>query len=312
MAGHRPFSELREKMKPMTATEVRTRAAAAWADLDLVYPKTAIGSFEHLAEADIGTLERTLERIQESRRPEIGLAEIASVGHFLDEKLLRREALSLTIPMRDFVALSGGDFSTRMNCCGVELLCGRDGVHVWLALPPVIEPNREALNAEILRRLGWNRVRELPKSTGSDGVSPGAETVGEIGVTARAAGRDNRDSDRPADLSDEAKIIAAKAAIAAYGRDKQLPGAATLALFGELDYARACNDSSHRAWDAPVFYDIERNDHSLSAEPLSRAIDQIWIRENGGAYADLVCSRAERLAEMVYRGNAAADGERAE
>jgi hypothetical protein len=298
-------------------------------------------------------------------RTPIGHAEIAAVAHFLDEKNLSREVLSLTIPRRDFHELWPLNTSSKCRTLGIELLCGREEVQVWLVLPKVIEPNREALKMEILRRLGWGGLGELPKSASSNGVSPSAKPVGEVGVTSSAAGRDNRDSNRPADLTHEEKVIAAKHAIAVYAREKKLPSAEALALFSELDgwfprggaaavgvdLAKPGADRTARWWlgqspaaMAPVSLptseelcsgfggleynfiafdevtdlgcgapaNINRHAHRLSSESLSRAADQIWCANSSGSYADLVCSRAERLAEMVYRGDAAADSERAE
>lgn len=212
----------------------------------------------------------------------------------------------------------------RFFLIGIEVLCGgrlvTEPVAIFARLGAGVDANSKALLAKIQRCLTGGRITELPKSPSGDRVSPRAETIGKIPVTSSAAGRDNRDSNSLAHLSDEAKVIAAKEAIAAYARNKQLPSAAHLALFGELDGKRAGNKGPGLgqagwmpapAWHAQIdrlFDDIKRNDHRLSAEPLSRAIDQIWVRENGGAYADLVCSRAERLAEMVCRTEAAADG----
>lgn len=223
------------------------------------------------------------------------------------------------------------------------------------AWPQMIKPNFEALRVEILRCLGRGAVGELPKSASGNGVSPGVKTFREVGVTAGAAGRDNRDSNRTADLTHEEKIIAAKHAISVYARDKKLPSTEMLATFGELDRAKASGgaaavgvdlakpgadktvwwiatdectglldddtlvdfaDADHRIAAAlarrGATANINRHAHRLSSESLSRAADQIWSANSGGSYADLVCSRAERLAEMVYRGDSAADRERAE
>lgn len=249
----------------------------------------------------------------------------------------------------------------------IEILRG-DPDQVWPMacirrdLDGVIYADREALILEIEGCFQGCCVAELPQSASSNGVSPSAKTVGEVRVTASAAGRDNGNSNRMADLSHEEKIIAAKAAIAVYAREKNLPSAKTLALFGELDRAKAsggaaavgvdlaeagadrtvwawaskrlemdpvslptseelCRGFGGRQYDFIAFDEasdlgcgapanINRHAHRLSSESLSRAADQIWSANSGGTYADLVCSRPERLAEMVYRGDAAADGER--
>lgn len=280
---------------------------------------------ENLAEADIGTLERTLERMQESRVERPGssvlcLTDLMLVAKQVNRAGFRCESVSLTLPERDFRSLSrelsfcAGQGHTTFFYNDMEILRGVDEVIVWLDIP-VIHPDREALEAEILRCLGRDAVGKLPEGAGGNRVSPRAEPIGEIPVTPSPASGDDRDSNSLAHLSDEAKVIAAKEAIATYARKKQLPSAAHLALFGELDGKAAGNKRAQSIVDmirmpGPDIDidDIDRNDHSLSAEPLSRAIDQIWVRENGGPYADLVCSRAERLAEMVWRAEAATDG----
>jgi hypothetical protein len=202
---------------------------------------------------------------------------------------------------------------------GIEILCGNPGENpapsAWVDPFKVdlIDADRKALIAKMQRCLKGCGVSELPKSPGGDSVRASAESIGEIPVTPSPASGDDRNPNSLAHLSDEAKVIAAKHAIAAYGRNKQLPSASVSALFRELDGKAAGNKGAapKHAWQGVkwvVVDDINRNDHSLSTEPLSRAIDQIWVRENSGSYADLVSSRAERLAEMVCRTEAAADG----
>jgi hypothetical protein len=274
---------------------------------------------------------------------------------------------SLVIPARDFCMLlddarmvsfkvdGASSGTSAMRVYDIEILRGERGIGIFG--PKMIPSNRKALDAEILRCLGRGSVAELPQSASSNGVSPSAKTIGEVRVTTSPASRDNRDSNRTADLSHEAKIIAAKHAIAVYAREKKLPGAEMLAAFGELDRAKASGGvatvgvdlakpgSDKTAvhvtageWQGVVWIDesnmvtpkwirdavgdraigqingapanINRHAHRLSSESLRRAADQIWIGNSGGTYADLVCSRPERLAEMVYRGDSAPDGER--
>jgi hypothetical protein len=245
---------------------------------------------------------------------------------------------SLVIPAQDFCALlddtrmnsikvaADSNGASAMRVYDIEILRGENGIGIFG--PKMISANREALDAEILRCLGRDGVRELPESPSSNGVSPSAKPVGEVRVTTSPASRDNRDSNRTADLSHEAKVIAAKHAIAVYAREKKLPGAEMLAAFGELDRAKASGGAAavgvdlrpgalnwvpaswmDAKWVEATPANINRHAHRLSSESLRRAADQIWIGNSGGAYADLVCSRPERLAEMVYRGDAAADGE---
>jgi hypothetical protein len=270
--------------------------------------------------------------------PPIDIAAIHRVHHLMRQRNLDPKRLSLTIPAGDFLGMFIGNTKSRrdgecygstMRVCDIEILRGTDDVIAWLNAVKMVESDREALRVEIYRCLGRDAIGELPKSASSNGVSPSAKTVGEIAVAASPASRDNRDSNRTADLSHEAKVIAAKHAIAVYAREKKLPGAEMLAAFGELDRAKASGGAAAvgvdlrpgalnwvpaswmgAKWVEATPANINRHAHRLSSESLRRAADQIWIGNSGGTYADLVCSRPERLAEMVYRGDAAADGER--
>ena len=235
----------------------------------------------------------------------------------------RANAISVSLPERDFRSimrgLGGRPDATKFRYNGAEFLRGGKEVIIWWAVK-MVESDREALEAEILRCLGRGGVAKLPQSASGNGVSPRAKPVSEVGIAPSPASGNDRNPNGLAHLSNEAKIIAAKEAIAAYARNKQLPSAEHLALFGELDGKRAGNKGANprieelRAsadWsDLDFAAHIKRNNNRLSAEPLSRAIDQLWVRENGGSYADLISSRSERLAEMVCRGDSAADGER--
>jgi hypothetical protein len=294
-------------LAPMTATEVRLRREAEFARMDRVQKE---------AEA----VKYWLKFAPPVEYPPIDIHRLHDVYMLLCARRLDPGSVSIAIPEKDFLALRG-EFSPKldestssMRWFGMEILRGgREDVAIWLSADlKMVKPDRIALEAEILRRLGRGGVGELPQSASSNGVSPSVKTVGEIGVTPGAAARSDRNPNRFAHLSDEAKVIAAKAAIAAYGRDKNLPAASALALFRELDGKRAGNKraGAKHAWSSFKFVEVSNihgNDHSLSAEPLSRAIDQIWVRENGGAYADLVCSRAERLAEVANAGDPAAN-----
>lgn len=317
-----------------------------------------------------------------------------ALAHYLDSKILPRSAAEITIPRYLFFAIAeatgfvGRGRRMQWHGMGINIATSGDDAFGVALCGVEIESHREALTSEMLSRLKRGCIAELPEGTGGNRVSPRAEPIGKIPVTPSPAGGDDRNPNSLAHLSDEAKVVAAKEAVAAYARNKQLPSAAHLALFGELDGKRAGNKGSdepptsgrlrsafsvgkwggirwvatdfaapgadktvaaiRRAdgsivatnlpagtvvataigdkfasftvlrdatgeteiFSARIVDDIKRNDHSLSAEPLSRAIDQIWVRENGRPYADLIGSRAERLAEMVCRGDSAADGER--
>jgi hypothetical protein len=269
---------------------------------------------------------------------------IYDVAHYLNERCISAKALDLALPTEDFFDLSeemgcGRSLATTwMDVHGLRVLRGTSAfiVHYDLghgSLHGMVDADMKALTSEILRRLNRHGVRELPKSASSNGVSPSAKTIGEVGVTSSAAGRDNGDTHRTANLSHEEKIIAAKEAIAVYAREKNLPSAEMLATFGELDRAKASGGAAAVGVDLPATSgrllascvvgrwngvkwieaapaNINRHAHRLSSESLGRAADQIWSANSGGTYADLVCSRPERLADMVYRGDSAADGER--
>lgn len=260
---------------------------------------------------DIGALERLAPK-----RPPIDVIAIHRVHRLLRRRNLDPSAVSITVPEADFLALAdftfNGDTSaSKLRCCDIEILRGRDGVMVWLnPCIKMVESDRKALEMEILRCLGWDSVAELPQSASGNGVSPSAKAVGEIGVAPGAASGNDRNPDGFAHLSNEAKIIAAKAAIARYAREKKLPSAEHLALFRELDSHFPRNKGSRRSGIA-MLDDIDRNDHSLSSESLGRAADQAWIREGGAPYRHLIGTAAQRLAEVVNAGDAAADGERA-
>src|SRR3989304_2408075 len=276
-----------------------------------------------------------VKRLSETKHPPIDPHAIQRVHYLLRQHHLDPRTLSLVIPEADFLTFFAGWFSDRVKAedlgssirfCNIEILRGVDTVIVWLSIP-VIHPDRDALEAEILRCLGRGAIRELPQGASSNGVSPSVKPSGEVGVTSGAASGDNRNPNGLAHLSNEAKVIAAKAAIAAYGREKKLPSAEALALFGELDRAKASRgaaavDDDVRAarvkkLSRTVAYllspaHIKRHAHRLSSEALSRAADQAWVTNSGGAYRDLVSAAPQRLAEMVYRGDSAPNGKRGE
>jgi len=227
--------------------------------------------------------------------------------------------ISITIPEGDFLELYDvysrklDDNVSSLRICDIEILRGADSVIAWIGALKMVESDWEALAAEILRCLGWGGVGELPESACCDSMRASAKPIGEIGIAPSPASGNDRDSNSLAHLSDEAKIVAAKQAVAAYARNKQLPSAEHLAVFRELDSKAAGNKGASRVWRGFKFVqidNIDRNDHSLSSESLGRACDQVWIGENAAPYRHLVCTGAERLAEVIRRGDAAADGER--
>lgn len=176
--------------------------------------------------------------------------------------------------------------------------------------------DREALASEIKRCLGWDEVRKLPQSPGGDRVRAISEAIGQIGTAPRPTSSHDRNADSGGNLTNEAKIVAAKAAIAAYARDKKLPSAEMLATFGELDRPRA----ERRLIDAEVRKGVKAamlavvnhvngDCHSLASEALSRAADQSGVTDRGGAYRDFIGAAAQGFAKMIDAGDAAADGQ---
>lgn len=311
--------------KPMTATEIRERKRDVYFRLRQ----------EMLTKPNPAWVDEFVNETQRRVADAMGLAPAAvdpgvlCGSHLmLARRVMERwslscKRLSITLPAKDFDAISReiGLFSEyKFTFAEMEILRGESQIIIWLDLPDsMVKTCGEPLKAEILGCLQGGRVTELPQSASSNGVSPRAKPVSEVGIAPSPASGDDRDSNGLAHLSDEAKVIAAKEAIAAYARKKQLPSPAHLALFGELDGKRAGNKrprysispaEAARLLRGDFIDDIHRNDHGLASEPLGRAIDQIWVRENGGSYADLISSRSERLAEMVNRGDSAADGER--
>lgn len=314
----------------MTATEIRERRREAYFRLKQqmdAKPNPAVDKFVDEVQRQVADAMGLTG--PKAARP-ISFLDIAKAADAIGQAGHAPDDFSVVIPASDFCALlndtrifefkiSGNSAgASSMRVYGIEILRGERDIAVYCP-HYMVQPNREAMTAEILRCLGRDAVRELPEGTGGDRVRASTKPVSEVGIAPRPASGDNRDSNSLTHLSDEAKVIAAKEAIAAYARKKQLPSAAHLALFGELDSKRAGNKrprysispaEAARLLRGDFIDDIHRNDHSLASEPLSRAIDQIWVRENGGAYADLISSRSERLAEMVNRGDSAADGER--
>jgi hypothetical protein len=127
-----------------------------------------------------------------------------------------------------------------------------------------IEAGRNAGRRELMRKACGSGGSPLENRTPGYAVSPGTERVEHvIGAPCAAAGHD-RNTDCPADLTHEEKVVAAKAAIAAYARDKKLPGAKDLALFRELDEARQAPktvvgvDTAKPGDEAVVAVNVER------------------------------------------------------
>lgn len=124
----------------------------------------------------------------------------------------------------------------------------------------------------------------------------------QVFVTSGATGGDNRDTNSSTDELDQLKIITAKAAIAAYARDKKLPSAEQLAAFRELDDVRSPNKALRAAMRESikdVLDEINGNRHCLSSESLRRAGDQIRIAQSSGPYRDFVGAATQQLTDMI-------------
>jgi hypothetical protein len=233
----------------------------------------------------------------------------ARIADKLHGRNLRPEDVSIVLTAADFDALvigvgAAAAGTARLRICGTEVLCGDKDTRICIhPRVPLGKADREALAVEILRCLGRYRVGKLPQSASGNGVSPDVETVGKVGVAPSPASSDNRDAHLTAEQAKELKIVAAKAAIAAYARDKKLPSAEQLAAFRELDDVRSPNKALGAALRASiraeVIKEIYRDRHSLSSEALGRATDQIRISQSSGPYRDFVGAATQQLTEMI-------------
>jgi hypothetical protein len=201
-----------------------------------------------------------------------------------------------------------------------------------------IASGENAARREIKRKLAGSGPRPLEQSPRRHRMGASAKRVYHMERAASAASRNNGNADRPTHLTHEQKIVAAKAAIAAYARDKKLPSAEQLAAFRELDEAAKAakpvvavapavpggnrtvfffedpvrdinlapgglvwsSNQNPGAWIDRASI-IERDNHSLSSEALGRAADQLGASQSGRSYADLVGTREQRLAEVLDR-----------
>jgi hypothetical protein len=252
------------------------------------------------------------------RKPEpLDTHTFVKIANMLMLRSLRPEDISVVLPSTDFglllVDLSRNGRAdlhgkARIRVSGVEVLCGDKDTRICIhPRVPLGKADREALAVEILRCLGRYRVGKLPEGAGGDRVSASAEPVGKVGVTASPASGDNRDAHLTAEQAKELKIKTAKAAIAAYARDKKLPSAEQLAAFRELDDARSVNKNPVRRKSLMEIAnealrrigEVDGDCDGLASEALSSAADEIWFAQSSGPYRDFVGAATQQLTEMI-------------
>lgn len=313
-------------LNSMTATEVRMRAAEESARMQEAIKKKIA---EVMAMEDIAAKSKK----QPPKPPEPKVTPIIDraieVHTMLCSRGLGSKSVSIVLPEEDWVILAeeleifynwkvdrGGSVQ---HFCGMEFLRGTHEYSVWFS--GSFTPNEEALSAEIIRCLSGGRVSELPERTGSDRVSASPDSSGKVGVASSPAIGNNRNGNSVRHIPDQLDVVSAQAAIAAYARDKKLPGSVSLAQLRELDDRLAQNkrtaaisgDSAkaRKLWARTArFNNVEGDGHGLSSEPLSRAINQLNVAEDGRAHRDFIGAAAQGFAEMLDAGDASAHRKR--
>jgi hypothetical protein len=252
--------------------------------------------------------------------------------------------VSIVLPEEDWIVLAEEldlfynwkpeEGASRLRYFNIEYLRGAKDYVVYFG--PRFISNRDALRAEIIRCLSGRGLGELPKSPGSNAVSTGPDTGGEIGVATSPAIGNNRNRNGVRHIPDQLDVVSAKAALAAYARDKKLPGSVSLAQLRELDDRLAAKKAVAKACGAgglpDIWYDeaaaitpkmfdaltsagfaprkIDGNRDSLSSESLGRAIDQLNVAEHGRAHRDFIGAAAQGFAEMLDASDAPAHRKR--
>ncbi len=251
------------------------------------------------------------------------------VHEMLWEHGLTAKSVSIVLPEEDWTILAEEldlfynwrpqEGASSLRYVGIEFLRGGDDYITWFHGP--LSTNSETLSAEIIRCLSGGRVTKLPEGTGGDRVSASPDTSGKVGVTSGPTIGNNRNGNGARHIPDQLDVVSAQAAIAAYARDKKLPGSVSLAQLRELDDRLAQNkrtatisgDSAkaRKLWArAARFNNVEGDGHGLSSEPLSRAINQLNVAEDGRAHRDFIGAAAQGFAEMLDAGDASADRKR--
>jgi hypothetical protein len=367
----------REKgsMSAMTATEVQkslseTLLSREYLDLleackEKVFKSFYLGEFPTYEEKEkpmIGMRQYVTAMKAPPKPPEPKVTPIIDrilcVGDLLAMNRIPADSVSIVLPESDWLILRSEielyynvkpeEGASSLRYCNIEFLRGsaaRGADHsVWFNKIPT---NSMALTEQIIRCLSGGRVSKLPESTGGDRVSAGPDSSGKVGVTSGPTIGNNRNGNSVRHIPDQLDVVSAKAAIAAYARDKKLPGSVSLAQLRELDGRLAgkkgtgLNASAIKrtakilsenevAPDSPptyIWYDeaakarklwaraarfnnVEGDGHSLSSEPLSRAINQLNVAEDGRAHRDFIGAAAQGFAEMLDAGDASADRKR--
>jgi hypothetical protein len=328
-------------MKPMTATEVienrrkpetwdrfdrylegfnKTIAEAFAVNLDLLAPREMADDMMGLR----AYIDRAMRQVPPPKPPEPKVTPIIDRAGKVYEMLCARgfdtSEVSIVLPEEDWVVLAEEldlfynwkpeEGASRLRYFNIEYLRGSRDYFVYFG--PRFISNRDALACEIIRCLSGGRVSELPKSTSGNGVSTSPDTGGEISVAASPAISDNRNRNGVRHIPDQLDVVSAKAALAAYARDKKLPGSVSLAQLRELDRNIAMNKPKAQTSEGRKFTvrDIKSYSHGLSSKPLGRAIDQLNVAEHSRAHRDFIGAAAQGFAEMLDAGDATAHRKR--
>lgn len=339
------FMEKRS-MSAMTATEVRASLSETLKSreyLDLLetlsgkkspfkyFYLSEFPSYEKEEKPMIGMRQYVTAMKAPSKPPEPKVTPIVNrierVADILYTKRIAADGVSIVLPEDDWIILRDEieiyynmkpkDDGSSLRYCGIEFLRGSAAPNadrsVWFKEIPA---NSMALTEEIIRCLSGGRFSKLPEGAGGNRVSASPDAGGKISVTSSPTISNNRNGNSARHIPDQLDVVSAKAAIAAYARDKKLPGSVSLAQLRELDDAAAAKKGVPRPNLADtikgVMLDvIKSNRDSLSSESLSRAINQLNVAEDSGAHRDFIGAAAQGFAEMLDAGDASADSKRA-
>ncbi len=247
------------------------------------------------------------------------LDKLIKLHHYLRSKLIDPHTVSIALPADDWDVIKDeievlyghkpAVRSSKLRYCDIELLRGDSSIEVWFSAP--VSPHTDALRIEIIRRFSGGRVGKLPESTSGNRVSASPDSGGKIGVTSSPTIGNNRNGNGTRHIPDQLDVVSAQAAIAAYARDKKLPGSVSLAQLRELDNSIAAKKPVQPIYmGIDLARDIQGDGHSLSSEPLSCAINQLNVAEDGRAHRDFIGAAAQGFAEMLDVGDASAHRKR--
>lgn len=309
-----PHSLLGQEVKPMTATEVAFRAEQAMKSVrEKVYrsmfvEQTYIQETAAEVERNAGATGAKLAR---------GLQSAFQVlaGHHINPGgvsiVLQRDAFDR---VGRYISPPASAGTSRFRYMDIELLMGEprgldDMRSVDLYFSDGLgKPNLEAIAREVFGCIIGGDVGKLPERSRCDRMGAGAYRLTEVFAAPRSAIGNDRDGNCRTDVAKKIDVVAAKAAIAAYARDKKLPRPEMLAAFRDLDDARSPNKAANATLrtniKAAVRDAVNRDRHSLSAEALGRAADQIGIAEGGRPHRDFIGAAAQGFAEVLDTGDA--------